>query len=84
MLYVILYFKLRNIVISQFGIRNIVLVIFKKKIKTRLNSYFTNNKMLSKIAKKTFQFFNVINHFLINAKSRSLPDDLNALKKQRV
>jgi hypothetical protein len=30
MLYVILYFKLRNFVISQFGIRNTVLVIFSK------------------------------------------------------
>jgi hypothetical protein len=30
MLYVILYFKLKNFVIYQFGLRNIVLVIFYK------------------------------------------------------
>jgi hypothetical protein len=45
MLYVILYFKLRNFVISQFGIRNIVTVILKK-IKTRLNAFFVTNKTL--------------------------------------
>jgi hypothetical protein len=42
MLYVILYFKLRNFVISQFGIRNIVMVIFIK-IKTRLRVDFSKN-----------------------------------------
>jgi hypothetical protein len=44
-LYVILYFRLRNFVISQFGIRNIVLVILKK-IKTRSNAFFITNKTL--------------------------------------
>jgi hypothetical protein len=39
MLYVILYFKLRNFVISQFEIRNTILVIFIK-LKTRLKMQF--------------------------------------------
>jgi hypothetical protein len=45
MLNVILYFKLRKFVVSQFGIRNTVLVIFLK-IKTRLNAFFITNKTL--------------------------------------
>jgi hypothetical protein len=75
MLNVILYFKLRNFVVSQFGIRNTALVILKK-IKTRLNAFFIKTE-------KDVTFFNAFNHFLINAKLR-IPDDLNALKKQRV
>ena len=45
MLYVILCFKLINFVISHFGIRNIVLVIFYKK-ETRLNAFFKTDKTL--------------------------------------
>jgi hypothetical protein len=40
MLYVILYFKLRNFVISQFGIRNIVLVILKKNKNAFKGNFF--------------------------------------------
>jgi hypothetical protein len=43
MLYVILYFKLRNFVIAQFGIRNIVLVIFYKN-KKAFKCIFLNHK----------------------------------------
>jgi hypothetical protein len=46
-----LYFKLKNFIISQFGIRNIVLVIFCK------------NKNANELMKNAF--FNVINHLLI-------------------
>jgi hypothetical protein len=45
MLFLILYFKLRNFGISQFGIRNIFWSVFIK-IKTRLNAFFITNKTL--------------------------------------
>ena len=51
MLDVIFYFKLRNIVISQFWVRNIVLVIFIK-IKTRLNAFFKTNGILGCVGDK--------------------------------
>jgi hypothetical protein len=43
--YVNLYFKLRNFVISQFGIR-ILFWSFFIKIKTRLNAFLITNKTL--------------------------------------
>jgi type IV secretory pathway TrbD component len=46
MLYVILYFKLRNFVISQFGIRKYCFGHFLKRIKTRLDAFFINQKTL--------------------------------------
>jgi hypothetical protein len=42
MLYVILYFKLRNFVISQFGIKNFWSFFIRKE--TRLNAFFITNK----------------------------------------
>jgi hypothetical protein len=44
-------------------------------------SFFITNKKLKKNLTKTEKnvtFFNAFNHFLIDAKLRILPDDLNA------